>query len=149
MRFKVWYVGPTLNQPGHSAGPSLCCEHPHSVQSQKAVTAYFTSKQLLPFGIAEQSLSLLPRYRPGQEIPQFLLRLIRGTCTTWLDIGLHDKYSMTARYFLNESSPTKQFARLWLKVDPKSLTAAQYWIKPWGDGDTHLGWLQVFVRLPC
>ena len=28
------------------------------MQSQKAVTAYFTSKQLLPFGFAEQKVYL-------------------------------------------------------------------------------------------
>ena len=39
--------------------PSLCVETPitcnTAVQSQKAVSAYFTSKQILPFGFAEQN----------------------------------------------------------------------------------------------
>ena len=34
--------------------------HHSTVQSQKAVSAYFTSKQILPFGFAEQHWQLLP-----------------------------------------------------------------------------------------
>ena len=32
----------------------------HAVQSQKAVSAYFISKQILPFDFAEQSYDPLP-----------------------------------------------------------------------------------------
>ena len=36
-------------------------DHNTAVQSQKAVSAYFTSKQILPFGFAEQnSATLMP-----------------------------------------------------------------------------------------
>ena len=41
---------------------AMCYKHSSAVQSQKAVSAYFTIKQILPFGFAEQSSPPLPYF---------------------------------------------------------------------------------------
>ena len=61
---------------------ACCCT---ALQSQKAVTAYFTSKQVLPYGFVYDSVSL-PACLPGGWCDcqnSLHPRLSRGTCLWW------------------------------------------------------------------
>ena len=54
-----------------------------AVQSQKAVSAYFTSKQILPFGFAEQycSLDVSEYYLPVEKVADLSAALVRDIPT--------------------------------------------------------------------
>ena len=49
----------------------------NAVQSQKAVSAYFTSKQILPFGFAEENNAAVS---PGHQGHSFLCARVTGCC---------------------------------------------------------------------
>ena len=53
-----------VSESGVELGGVNICGVNTAAQSQKAVTAYFLSKQLLPFGFAEQNTCQQNRERP-------------------------------------------------------------------------------------
>ena len=79
------------------------------VQSQRAVTAHFLSKQLLPFGFAERNST-----ERGKQILFERDSSTSGRCRQWLDQYLADR-----RYIMGYPNPLLALWPLQVLQDPQ------------------------------